>query len=87
MLKIKVSDIVLEKRYNGVHAFPKFLREFDNGSHTFYKENFPNQLASLKRIKVDRIRVRYQFQGEEPVVKLLTASPGKIPTEIAPCWD
>ena len=87
VLKIKVSNLVLEKHYNGVHGFPKFLREFDSGSNTFYPENFPDQKAALKRMKIDYIRVKYQLSGQEPVIKLLNASPGKIPMEIAPCWD
>ncbi len=87
ILRIKVSDLILNKRYTGVNSFPKFLKAFASGSHTFYPGNFPEHRLALTRMKIKYIKVKYGFKGHRPVVKLLTASPGKVPTEIARCWD
>ncbi|MCP4117511.1 MAG: type VI secretion system protein ImpL [Desulfobacteraceae bacterium] len=89
ILKIKVSDLILEKKYTGVNSFPRFLKEFSraSGSRTFYPGNFPAHKADLQRMRIKHIKVKYGFKGHAPVVKLLTASPGKVPTEIVRCWD
>jgi type VI secretion system protein ImpL len=87
ILKIRVSGLILEKRYTGVNSFPRFLKAFSRGSHTFSPGNFPTHKAALKRMNISYIKVKYGFRGHAPVVKLLAASPGRVPTEIVRCWD
>lgn len=87
IFKIKIEDIVLTKKYTGYQAFPKFLQDFGNGQRTFYPGEFPAEKSALKRIGIQFITVKYEFQGHQPVLKLLQSDPGRIPRSIATCWD
>jgi type VI secretion system protein ImpL len=84
---IKVEDIVLTKIYTGYQGFPKFIKDFESGQHTFYRSEFPAEESALKRIGIKFITVKYQFKGHRPVLKLLLSAPGRIPRSIAKCWE
>ena len=85
--KIKISDIVLTKRYTGDKAFAKFLKDFIDGARTFYPKEFPSEEAALKRIGVSSITARYHFEGHKPIIQLLRSGPKRVPEEIVTCWD
>ena len=89
ILSIEVEDITLTKRYTGDLAFPNFIKDFEKGQHIFYRSEFFNENVALKRIGIKYITVKYQFEGHLPVLKLLrpARSPGRIPQDIAECWD
>jgi len=87
LLEIEVSDLVLTKVYRGGQAFPAFLSDFRTGKKTFYPKDFPEQQGSLKRLGIQYITVNYQFTGNQPVLQLLGATPGAVPTRIVKCWD
>ena len=87
IFKIKVGNVVLTKKYTGYQAFPKFIKIFEKGQHTFYRSEFPGEKSALKRIGIKFITVKYQFKGHRPVLKLLGLAPGRIPRSIAKCWD
>jgi len=63
------------------------LSDFEKGARTFYPSDFPNEAADLKRMGIRSITARYQFTGHRPVLGLLRTDPGRIPEEIAACWD
>lgn len=87
VLTIKVGNLVLTKKYTGYQAFPKFIRDFEKGQHTFKAKAFPDEEPALKRMGIKYITVKYQFKGHRPVLKLLRSVPGRIPRSIATCWD
>lgn len=87
ILKIKVEDIVLTKKYTGYQGFPKFIKDFERGQRTFYRNEFPAEKSALRRIGIKFITVKYQFKGHRPVLKLLLSAPGRIPRSVAKCWD
>ena len=87
IFKIKVGNVVLTKKYTGYQGFPKFIKTFEKGHHTFYPREFPDEKSALKRMGIKYITVKYQFKGHRPVLKLLQSAPGRIPRSIANCWD
>ena len=87
LFEIEVSDMVLTKQYRGSQAFPRFLNDFKTGRKTFYPKDFPEHKNALQRLGIKYINVNYQFAGHKPVLGLLWASPGSVPTRIAQCWD
>jgi type VI secretion system protein ImpL len=89
ILSIKVEDITLTKKYTGDFAFPNFIKDFEKGQRIFYRSEFPNENVALKRMGIKYITVKYQFEGHFPVLKLLrpVPGPGRIPQDIAKCWD
>ena len=87
IFEIEVGDLVLTKKYTGYRAFPRFLKDFGDGQRTFYRKEFPKEAAALKRLGIKHIKVKYQFRGHGPVAKLVAASPGRAPRNIAKCWD
>jgi type VI secretion system protein ImpL len=87
VFKIKIGDLILTKKYTGHLAFAKFLRDFEKGSRTFYSREFPNEEADLKRMGIQYIQAKYNFQGHRPVIGLFRTGPGRVPEEIAACWD
>ncbi len=85
--RIKIANLVLTKKYGGNLAFANFLNDFEKGVRTFYPSEFPNEAADLKRMGIRSITARYQFAGHRPVLGLLRTDPGRVPEEIAACWD
>ena len=87
IFNIKVGNIILTKKYTGYLAFPKFIKAFESGQRMLYPSEFPHEKAALKRMGIKYILVKYQFKGHGPVLKLLRSVPGRIPQDIAKCWD
>ncbi|MEA3546661.1 MAG: type VI secretion protein IcmF/TssM N-terminal domain-containing protein [Thermodesulfobacteriota bacterium] len=87
LFEIEVSDMVLVKQYRGSQAFPRFLNDFKTGRKRFYPKDFPEHRNALQRLGIKYINVNYQFAGQKPVLRLLRAAPGRVPTRIAKCWD
>jgi type VI secretion system protein ImpL len=87
VFRIKIGNLILTKKYTGHLAFAQFLRDFEKGSRTFYPREFPAEEADLKRMGVQYIQAKYHFGGHRPVIGLLRAGPGRVPEEIAACWD
>ncbi|MDY6844793.1 MAG: type VI secretion system protein, partial [Thermodesulfobacteriota bacterium] len=85
--QIEVGNLVLTRKYKGYQAFPRFLKDFSGGQRTFYPGAFPSKKAALKRLGIKYIKAKYRFKGHEPVLKLLFAVPGKVPSNIVRCWD
>ena len=83
---IKIGSLGLIKRYEGNLSFPKFLKAFSNGHHTFIPSDFPEHRQDLARMGVKAIRVRYKMKGNRTVAGLVNATPGRIPREIVTCW-
>jgi type VI secretion system protein ImpL len=84
---IKIANLTLTKKYTGNMAFAEFLRDFEKGSRTFYARDFPDEEADLRRMGVQYITAKYSFQGYRPVIGLFRTGPGRVPEEIAACWD
>jgi type VI secretion system protein ImpL len=92
VFSIEIGSLVLTRRYKGDRAFPKFLKDFEKGSCTFYPTEFPDEEAALKRFGIEYIKVNYEFQGHQPILDLLIPPKPKIvipkvPEVIAHCWD
>jgi type VI secretion system protein ImpL len=87
ILRIEVSNLILTKKYSGYRGFPQFLKDFVGGQRTFYPREFPEEEAALKRLRIKYIKVKYQFKGHQPVLKLLRVHVGRVPRNIATCWD
>ena len=87
LFEIEVSDMVLTKVYRGNQAFPSFLNDFKTGKKNFYPKDFPDHRSSLTRLGIKYITVNYQFAGHQPVLELIKATPGAVPTRIVKCWD
>jgi len=87
IFKIEVGNLVLTKKYTGYQAFPKFIKDFERGQRVFSQGEFPDEASALKRMGIKNITVKYQFKGHRSVLELLRSDPGKIPRDIARCWD
>ncbi|MBC2713129.1 MAG: type VI secretion system protein ImpL [Desulfosarcina sp.] len=86
VFKIEIGNLVLTRVYGGYQGFAKFLRDFQTGQRTFRPDDFPDSALALKRMGIKYITPRYQFSGHQKVIKLLRASPGRVPQEITSCW-
>jgi len=87
LFQIDVGKLKLTKNYSGNLAFAKFLKDFAKGAREFKPEDFPDKSAALKRLNVKFIKVEYKLSRHWPVINLLQAAPGKVPSTIARCWD
>lgn len=87
VFEMEVGNMVLTKKYTGERGFPEFLKDFKNGEKTFYASDFPEKESDLRRVGIKTITAKYRFKGHQPVLKLLGESPGRVPREIATCWD
>jgi type VI secretion system protein ImpL len=87
LFQIAVGNLLLTRTYTGQNAFPKFLNDFKTGQRVFYRNEFPNEEDALKRIGIEFIKVKYQFQGHDAVLQLLYETPGAAPRRIVPCWE
>ncbi len=85
--QISIGNLVLTKTYTGFAAFAKFLHAFKNGSHVFYRKDFPSEAAALKRIGIKYIKPRYQFQGHRAALQMLYATIGRPPRKIVTGWQ
>lgn len=85
--QILVGNLVLTKTYTGHLAFAKFLHDFKTGQHTFSRDEFPSEEAALRRMGIQYIKAKYQFQGQDGILSLLYSAPGAPPRKIASCWD
>jgi type VI secretion system protein ImpL len=85
--QISVGNLVLTKTYTGYIAFAKFLHAFKDGSHTFRRSDFPSEAAALRRIGINYIKAKYQFQGHRPALAELYSAPGRPPRKIITCWE
>ena len=87
VLKIMVGNLVLTKTYTGFNAFAKFLEDFKTGQHMFPGSDFPGDEAALRRMQIEYLKVKYQFQGHRSALKLLYNAPGQPLQNIAVCWE
>jgi type VI secretion system protein ImpL len=87
IFKIEIGNLNLTKVYAGYQGFANFLEDFKTGQRTFRPNDFPDQAAALKRMGITYITPRYQFNGHQKVIESLRASPGRVPQEIASCWE
>ncbi len=87
LFQIKVGNLVLNKKYTGYQAFPKFLNDFKQGKRVFFTNEFSDKALALERMGIKYITVKYKFTGHKPVLRLLHAVPGNIPQQITTCWD
>jgi type VI secretion system protein ImpL len=86
-LRVGIGDLVLKKDYTGFRAFPRFLKDFGSGQHTFYRADFPEAGASLKRMGIKFIKVKYRISGGAQVVSVLNVDAGRVPEVIISCSD
>lgn len=87
ILQIEVGNLTLTKTYSDYPAFSRFLRDFASGQRTFYRKEFPKSQAALRRLGIKYIKVKYQFKRHQSAMAVLGATPGKVPSGIAKCWD
>lgn len=86
-LKILIGDLTLKKTYTGFRPFAQFIKDFENGQHTFYRIDFPDMGPALKRMGIKFIKVKYKISGGGPVITLLNMAAGRAPEEIVSCSD
>lgn len=84
--QIEISDLILNKRYTGSLAFAKFLKEFRTGERIFYPKEFPDHEMDLKLLGVKYIKAKYKFDGNRPIIKLISGTTGSVPRQIVKCW-
>ena len=68
-LEIRIGDLTLTRRYPGPTGVADFVNEFRDGTHDFGALDFPQSRARLEALKVGKISVRYDFQGQDALLK------------------
>ncbi|MBU1169344.1 MAG: hypothetical protein KKD44_07245 [Proteobacteria bacterium] len=86
-LKILIGNLALKKSYTGFRPFARFVKDFADGQHTFYRSDFPDKGPDLKRMGIKFIKVKYKISGGGPVIRLLSMAAGRAPEEIVSCSD
>lgn len=69
-LEIRIGDLTLTRRYSGPTGVVDFVNEFRDGTHDFGAIDFPQSRARLDALKVSKITVRYDFQGQDALLKM-----------------
>jgi len=83
---IVFNDLTVTKTYPGPNGFALFLKDFrTGGSKTYTPEDFPGQKDMLGALGVKRIQVSFVFEGNQPVIRLLSVTPTTIPQTISEC--
>ncbi|GFK95779.1 hypothetical protein NNJEOMEG_03647 [Fundidesulfovibrio magnetotacticus] len=83
---IVFNDLTVTKTYPGPNGFALFLKDFrTGGSKTYTPEDFPGQKDMLGALGVKRIQVSFVFEGNQPVIRLLSVTPASIPQSISEC--
>jgi type VI secretion system protein ImpL len=68
-LEIKISDLTLVKRYAGAMGMADFVTDFRTGTRDFSGADFPQSRARLEALLVEKISVRYDFQGQDALLQ------------------
>jgi type VI secretion system protein ImpL len=87
VFQIEVGSLVLSRRYTGALAFAKFLQDFSSGTHKFNPNDFPDMAGALNRLGIKYINVRYELSNHQGAIATLRAAPGRVPLNIAKCWE
>ncbi|NQW85181.1 MAG: LysM peptidoglycan-binding domain-containing protein [Alcaligenaceae bacterium] len=69
-LQIKIDNLLLTRRYPGVLGLARFIEEFQDGERLFTPEDFPALKEQLDGQEVTSINVRYDFVGQQALLKL-----------------
>ena len=69
-LQIKIDNLQLTRRYPGVLGMARFIEEFQDGERLFTPEDFPALKEQLDDRDVRTITVRYDFTGQQALLKL-----------------
>lgn len=86
IVTITFNDLTISKTYPGVNGFALFLKDFRNGgSKTYTPDDFPGQKDMLGSLGVKRIQVNYVFDGNQPIIRLLSVTPTSLPQSICEC--
>jgi type VI secretion system protein ImpL len=67
-LEIRIGDLTLIRRYPGATGVADFVKDFRDGTHDFGAADFPQSRARLDALKVSKISLRYDFQGQDAVL-------------------
>lgn len=68
-LQIRVDDLMLTRSYPGEQGIVRFVEEFRDGSFEFGAADFPSSRERLDALGVNRIRVRYDFEGQDELLR------------------
>jgi type VI secretion system protein ImpL len=83
---VTFNDMQVAKTYPGPNGFALFLKDFRNGgSKTYTPDDFPGQRDMLGSMGVKRIQVSWVFEGNQPVIRLLSVTPTALPQSICEC--
>jgi len=85
-LTFLLPQLTLRKTYRGTMGFPQFLKDFEDGSHIFTPDDFPDEKGGMKSMKISWIKVSYKIKGGDSVVRLLKRAPTRVPSSIATCY-
>jgi type VI secretion system protein ImpL len=86
ILDIDLGVLSLQKKWSGPRAFAEVIREFTLGPRNFRVQDFPRQADQLRQLGIDEIRVQYDVDGAEDVLKSVALSPMQVPDSAASCW-
>jgi type VI secretion system protein ImpL len=86
ILDIDLGVLTLQKKWSGQRAFAEFIREFTAGPRSYRADEFPRQATQLAQLGVDEVRVQYDVDGAEEVLKSVALAPMQVPESAASCW-
>jgi type VI secretion system protein ImpL len=69
-LQVKIDNLSLVRRYPGALGLARLIEEFQDGERVFTPEDFPSVKDKLDALDVRTINVRYDFLGQEALLKL-----------------
>lgn len=69
-LQIRIDNLTLNRRYPGPMGLAHFVGEFTDGERVFTPDDFPQARDQLAELNVKTISVRYDFTGQDAVLKL-----------------
>lgn len=70
-LQIEIGSLIVKKKYEGKLAFAYFARDFQDGSHIFSPNDFPDQKKQLARLRITTVKVNFQLKGGQALVSII----------------
>ena len=85
-LEIHLDGLTLKKEFQGVQAFPDFLKTFARGPKVLTDKDFPRHRSELQQLGVSQIIVQYKVDGAGQLLQSLDRVPLNVPQHAAFCW-
>lgn len=85
-IEFTIANRTLTKHYPGSQGLLNFLKDFEDGSHEYGIEEFPDHFYAMNEFKISTINANLAINGAGRLIQMLSHKPVHVPQKIAQCW-